>query len=328
MKRKHINFKMQTSSNPTLRRGVCFNTESCQEFKSLETSGTAVTLRNIKEVVPDNPNFAEIIFDDHSSIEVIAAGSMSFERMEVKNAPMKTVQEITNKPLDPMDNLVTVKGVVTHDKNVLNRGGFDLLEGIFADLTGQMPISIWSSSIDNFLKNTDSCFEMKNIAIKDRNGILTLTTNSNSIIAATNPDKKLKSLYEKVRKQPVKPTETIQGKVKYMKEFTCGSRCILCSRLVQHALTSTKFRCNPCTSIQPVESVSKKVTIGVDHLSLVLNSEVWNYTSFDEEVLSDFLFGKSVKVTYVIESNEITAISILDQDDSGNLEKVKTVKQK
>ncbi|XP_066929599.1 uncharacterized protein [Clytia hemisphaerica] len=331
MKRKHINFKMQTSSNQSLRRGICFNTDSCPEFKSLESSGKAITLRNVKEVVPDNPNFAEIIFDDHSTIEVIAPGSMSFERHELKSAPKKTVNEIASQPFDPMDNSVTVRGVVTHDKKVVNRGGFELLEGIFADSTGQMPISIWSSNIEIFVKNSDSCFEMKNVAIKERNGILTLTTNSNSTITANNPDKKFKVLYEKLRKTPIKPTDTIKGKIKFMKDFTCGSRCSICTRLVQHALTSHKFRCVPCNSIQPVESVSKKVILGVDHLNLILHSEVWNYTLFGEEEISDFLLGKFVDVTYVVESNEITIIKLADQDTSGsgNLEIVKTAaKQK
>ena len=116
-----------------------------------------------------------------------------------------------------------------------------------------------------------------------------------------------------------------------MKDFTRGSRCTICTRLVQHALTSLKFRCVPCNSLQPVESVSKRVTIGIDQLNLVLHSEVWSYTSFGEEEISDFLLGKIVNVTYVAESNEITVIKLADQETggSGNLESAKTaVKQK
>eukprot|EP00111_Clytia_hemisphaerica_P010382 TCONS_00030327-protein len=299
MKKKHINFRIQSSENSNLRRAVCFKTNSCQEFQTLETSGQAVTLRNVREIIPDNPNFAEIIFDDHSSIEQIAPGSMAFDRMETKLPPRQTVQEIAQSSWDAMDNNVTTKGVVCHNREVVTRGGFQLLEATFGDTTGQMPISVWSNSIEIFLKNEEACFELKNIGVKERNGVLTLTTNSNTIITIINLDKKHKSVHEKLRKASLKQMESVQGVIQLVKDFTCGSKCKICQRLVPHALTSNKFRCNPCKSIQIADSVSKTVVLGIDSLFLVLNSEVWTGTVFEEEVLADFLLGKKVDVSHI-----------------------------
>ena len=50
------------------------------------------------------------------------------------------------------------KGAFYHSGEILNRDGFDLLEGKFADSTGDMPISIWSTNIQPVVNAGDKCF--------------------------------------------------------------------------------------------------------------------------------------------------------------------------
>ena len=309
MKRKHLNFKIQTSQDAPMRRAICFKATACKEIKQLETSGQAVTLRNVKEVIPDNPNFAEVIFDDHSSIEGIAEGSMAFERTEPKLVPTKTVLEIKSQTWDDIiDNAVTVKGVLCTSQEVISRGGYNLLEGLFADNTGYMPISIWSNNIEPILKGEDKLFEIKNAAVKLHSNILTLTTSSNTQVSTSDLDDKHKEIRKQLKDVPLKERNIAEGKIQLIKDFTCGSRCTNCLKIVPHAITSTRFRCNPCSAIQEVTSISKKVTIGIDENQLILHSDNWNDCPFEEEALSDFLFGKLLKITYVVESKQIVKI--------------------
>ena len=194
-----------------------------------------------------------------------------------------------------------------------------MLEGKFADLTGEMPISLWSTNIEPVRKAGDKCFVLKNAVIKLRNEKLTITTNSNTEIIASNADKKLKDIYCTMKKTPLKPTDTIKGSVKFVKDFTCGSKCLNCSRMVPHPLTSSKFKCPPCNAIQPSNGMAKVVTLSINDQKSVPNSNIRNYTPFDEESLSDYLFGKFLEVTFFTDSKEITSIKPVEPNDENTV---------
>lgn len=220
---------------------------------------------------------------------------------------MKTVEEVSSVDWEPPNNYVDIRGVIIFDmENKVKRAGFDLLEGIFADVTGSMPISIWSDHIDSLSEATDIVYEIKGISVKMYKGALRFTTGSSTSFERVPAKEAEKSLNERYANCDVDIVHVVEGTVQLIKDFNCGTKCKFCSRRMIHPITLKKIKCNACGALQLTAGnvCQMSITIVVDEQRLTLHDNVIDdsvlpiVNLYDEEELSEAILGKTVSVRY------------------------------
>ena len=82
-KNGYLRFKFQTDKN-TVKRCICFDKTKDNQICNLQVTGESTTLRSIKfGDTSINPTYAEIIFDQTSSIEKVGIGNIPFKRLNL-----------------------------------------------------------------------------------------------------------------------------------------------------------------------------------------------------------------------------------------------------
>ena len=180
----YLRFKFQTGTN-TVKRCVCFDKFKNDQLTNVGTTGESTTLESVKLGNPiKNPTFAEIIFDETSSIEESSKGNIAFKIMK-KECSLLKIQQVLETSL--INSLVSMHGALLFNTdNVDKRGSTEILEYRIKDATGLTQVTIWGPFIHQVLANPNKIAFLKDVLYRDYK-CKRISTTSSTIISFHEP---------------------------------------------------------------------------------------------------------------------------------------------
>ena len=135
-----------------------------------------------------------------------------------------------------------------------------MAEGTVANLTGNIPISLWEDNLA--LITTDAVYKITNIRVRFWNGAKKLTTSPNSVISAIQ-DEKLKSITMEEPSEVPQEDELIVVVpfIKTVEKVQQYPLCIHCSRKLLQATASLLLKCDRCKHTMVLAYCNKRMSV-------------------------------------------------------------------
>ena len=135
-----------------------------------------------------------------------------------------------------------------------------MAEGTIADLTGNIPISLWEDNL--VLITTATVYRITNIRVRFWNGAKKLTTSPNSVISAIQ-DEKLKSItMEEPSEVPQEDELTVAIHfIKTVEKVQQYPLCIHCSRKLLQTTASLLVKCDRCKHTMVLSNCNKRIFV-------------------------------------------------------------------
>ena len=303
-----VRFRVQTAENK-FRKAICFDQTQVVKIKQHEISGESVLLRSIKvNDNKNNPSFAELIFDERSTIEKPVKGSIKFQR-EDPSCNLMNIENIIKEP--QLESRVNVRGALLYNaKNIVKRGSSNMLECKLKDATGHIPVTLWGDYIEILMKNVGKSFTFHEIFVKDFKGVRLTTTTGTVMVPVEATDIEKDILATEDDDTVITETDTLEGLVEYIKHFSIYFNCKFCNKKLTDIMTLRKAKCNTCSTVQLVAGceINRSVQISINGMQITLFDDIISTLvedSDNEEELSDALIGKTMQVSF----NKFTKIA-------------------
>ena len=316
-KNGYLRFKFQTDSN-TVKRCICFDKSKNSQLTDLETTGESTTLRSVKTGdTSKNPTFAEVIFDQTSSIEKSAKGNIQFKRMKT-GCSLLTVKEVLETSL--MNTLVHMRGALLFNPdNVDKRGSTEILECHLKDTTGLIQVTIWGPFIRQVLANPNKIVYLKDVFYRDFKG-KRISTTSSTVISFYEPSNEEIDLFLDEEEYTESRYKDLQGVVRFIKGYSMFYLCQSCGKKLTDVLTEDNAKCPTCATIQPTSFCpkSRSVSISIDGILYTAFEDVISALpneNVNENDLAQQLLGKQVHYSFDIKTNVLKCIKL---DDTSN----------
>ena len=269
-------FDLQIQTSKEIYRTVCFSPDKHPLLKRKLESSSPVKIHKYQLKKNERSGENDLILNKRTKIEDPDDSETDFDYVPVKTeatqAKDATTEEIHN---GEAHTLINIMGRLTFNgsKETLQVKGKTLTkqEAIFTDNTGSIRVVLWEKDIPKV--NTGTCYNIKNIAVKEYGDTKYLTLTRHS---------KIESIEISIHRQDTSDvkTETTQQQfppdgVNYVQQFLTCNKCQ--SKLANN--TSKIIKCSECGLTQLKKKCQNKVLASI---LFKTDQEPTSYTLFDD----------------------------------------------
>ena len=205
---------------------------------------------------------AKLIINDMTDISQPSPTEYCFQYAELSTNKCTVIADILQNSRE--GDSVSVLGKVGNIGEIstvrLGKQTLRMAESTIADLTGNIPISLWEDNLALITPNT--VYKITNTRVRFWNGAKKLTTSPNSVISVTQDDKLKAITMEEPSEVPQEDELTVVVPfVKTVEKVQQYPLCVHCSRKLLQATASVLVKCDRCKHTMVLANCNKRMSV-------------------------------------------------------------------
>ena len=205
---------------------------------------------------------AKLIINDMTDISQPSPTEYCFQYAELSTNKCTVIADILQNSSE--GDSVSVLGKVGNIGEIstvrLGKQTLRMAESTIADLTGNIPISLWEDNLALITPNT--VYKITNTRVRFWNGAKKLTTSPNSVISVIQDDKLKAITMEEPSEVPQEDELTVVVPfVKTVEKVQQYPLCVHCSRKLLQATASVLVKCDRCKHTMVLANCNKRMSV-------------------------------------------------------------------